>query len=335
MKKFILFILFFFLLSSSTLVQAQSNNKDKPYVNIELFGSSQITIEQLREKLGSKLDTGDFTAREIEDTIRNMGKFAYVRCGSIIYTGEKGETTYFTINLVDEKDRSVRMPFFDPPTKDFSDPEGLLALWKEYVDKATEMIKKHELEGFVAMYVLNFNHPELKRYEMFFEEKVPKNKEALINILREDKDPSHRSSANYLLARVKDDAERVTLLLPSLHDPDSNVRNTIMRVLIRVLEKKSGVEIPIENIIEALNFPETTDRNKSAVILDYLADNPKYREIIINKAGTVLLQMLKLSQPNNHYFAYSILKKVSNKEFGEQDYKAWEEWLIKNHSEEK
>ena len=37
--------------------------------------------------------------------------------------------------------------------------------------------------------------------------------------------------------------------------------------------------------------------------------------------------MLRLGQPNNHDYAYRILKAISGQQFGERDYQAWETWL--------
>ena len=74
-------------------------------------------------------------------------------------------------------------------------------------------------------------------------------------------------------------------------------------------------------------FPATTDRHKAAAILSGMADQTEYHNAITKQAGPVLLQMLKLSQPNNHDFAYDILKKVSKKDYGERNYDSWEKWL--------
>ncbi len=49
--------------------------------------------------------------------------------------------------------------------------------------------------------------------------------------------------------------------------------------------------------------------------------------MVATRAGATLLAMLRLQQPNNHDFAYSILKRISGQSFGERDYAAWEAWL--------
>ncbi|MBL8152027.1 MAG: hypothetical protein JNN15_19070 [Blastocatellia bacterium] len=102
--------------------------------HLDMFGSSQITLEQIKEKLGDTLEERlrkrDF--KGIEEAIKQIGKFAYVSVSEIAYIENDVTSSYTTINLVDEKDRASRMLFFDPPTKEFPDPNGLIATWREY-----------------------------------------------------------------------------------------------------------------------------------------------------------------------------------------------------------
>jgi hypothetical protein len=66
--------------------------------------------------------------------------------------------------------------------------------------------------------------------------------------------------------------------------------------------------------------------------IDGLATRPENKNIHIREAGPKLIEILKLLQPNNHDFAYAILKKISGKDFGERNYEAWGRWL---HSQTK
>jgi hypothetical protein len=63
------------------------------------------------------------------------------------------------------------------------------------------------------------------------------------------------------------------------------------------------------------------------LIVSSLANNLKYSKYIVQNAGDNLIQELKLQQPNNHYLAYIILKKISNKNYSDRDYKSWQNWL--------
>ena len=61
-------------------------------------------------------------------------------------------------------------------------------------------------------------------------------------------------------------------------------------------------------------------------MVDAVADRPEHRAAILAR-GRELLELLRLEQPNNHDFAWSILKKVSGQSFGERDVAAWQRWL--------
>jgi HEAT repeat protein len=332
---------FAFLLLLHSFAFAQSKPKLK---GIDLFGSNQIDVRQIQSKFADKIqkivsalyvdndfDLGMNLRQEVISAIRQMGKFAYVELSAVLYPNKD---VYVTVDLVDESDRSVRIQFSAPPQKELADPDGLLALWEEYENIAQALWRKGELNfekmACPALHCsYGFEHPDLKKYEQPFQAKVPTNTEALVRILREDKDAQHRRNAAFLLAHIQDPVELTQILLPSISDPDETVRNNAMRVLGEIAEKRKQVTIPVEPIIKALNYPATTDRNKALYVLEGLADNPANKVIIIGRASKLLVRLLKLSQPNNHDFAYSILKKISGKNFAERDYKSWEQWVEK------
>jgi len=334
-------MLFAFLMLTHNVVFSQS----KPRLQgIDLFGSDRLNARQIQSKFADQIekmvsaiyenadyDAGMNLRQEVISEINRMGKFAFVELSSVLYSN--GDV-YVTVDLVDEADRSARIQFSAPPEKEFADPDGLLALWEEYENAAQALWRKGEL-NFEKMRcpalhcTYGFDHPALKKYEQPFQSKVPANKQALIRILREDRNGQHRAYAAFLLAHTQDPVELTRVLLPSIPDPDGTVRNNVMRVLGEIAGKRKEVPIPIEMIIKALNYPATTDRNKALYVLDGLADSPANREIITERAGELLVRLLQLSQPNNHVFAYSILKKISGQNYAERDYKSWGEWVEK------
>ncbi|MFY9574112.1 MAG: HEAT repeat domain-containing protein, partial [Blastocatellia bacterium] len=170
-------------------------------------------------------------------------------------------------------------------------------------------------------------HPSLRKYEEVFKTSVPKNKEILKAILRGDDQETHRADAAFLLAHISDPQELIEAILPSIKDSSAIVRNNVMRVLAQVAEETRDVAIPIRPLLQALDFPATTDRNKSLATIDGLALRPENKTILIRDAGPKLIEILKLLQPNNHDYAYSILKKITGRDFGERSYDAWHRWL--------
>jgi hypothetical protein len=88
----------------------------------------------------------------------------------------------------------------------------------------------------------------------------------------------------------------------------------------------ANVDFPIRDLIVALDFPSSADRNKAAYTVSALADQTRYRDIIRADAVPAALRLLRLEKPNNHDPAYEILKQVSGEVFGDRDYAAWERW---------
>jgi hypothetical protein len=319
------------------------SGQEAPLKGIDVFGTNQITAEQVQQRFGDDLKSlvhaiavhdeqrfGDLYSKVTRD-IQAMGSFASVSISPVTYF-DKGKYCYVTIDIVDEKDRQRRMTFLPAPNGRFKDPDGLLAAWREYEESVFALMDKGELTTqkvrCPAFHCIGgFDHPRLKKYEEILKSKVPKNKETLKAILRDDEQEAHRADAAFLLAHISDPQELIDTLLPSIKDSRAIVRNNVMRVLSQVAEERRDVAIPIGPLLQALDFPATTDRNKSLATIDGLASRPENKKLLIRDAGPKLIEILKLLQPNNHDFAYLILKKISGKDFGERNYGAWVQWL--------
>ena len=315
------------------------------YKDLDLYGTTQVTAEQIKQKLGPDLDTfvrsyvegknevyGELY-KQLTATIRGLGSFAFARISLIQYYSE-GKPIYLTIDVVEEKDKPSRMSFLPAPAGDYADPDGLFALWEKYEKTGWELMNKGALDfkepkcpAFHCIF--GFEHPDLKPYEEAFRLGARKHKARLIEILKNDRKEAHRGKAAYLLAHIESADELARAMNPSIRDSSSYVRNNVMRVLALLVKDNRTVEVPLNEIVQAINFPDTTDRNKALSVLDGLADRLANREQIAQQAGPLLLKLLRLQQPNNHDPAYSILQKISGEKFGERDYSAWERWLEK------
>ncbi|MEM7353460.1 MAG: MBL fold metallo-hydrolase [Acidobacteriota bacterium] len=311
---------------------------------VDVYGSQQISAEQVEAQVGAQLRQLEALraagqneqARElrdaIEDEIEAMGDFANVRISRIQYF-QPGKPIYITIDLVDTADAATRMAFNPEPTAEpAEDPEGLLAAWQQYERTSMGLLSQGKIDGrnveCPAFHcIVGFAHPDLERFADLFESGAPAHKAALKSILANSSDAAQRGSAAYLLAHLDDGAELLEALLPQVADPSYLVRNNVLRVLQQIAREQKDLEIPLDPILQALHFPATTDRNKSLAVLDGLADRPALRPEIARRAGATLVDILELLQPNNHDYAYSILKKISGEDFGERSYDAWREWL--------
>ena len=309
-------------------------------VAIDMFGTRQITQDQLLAKLGTDLRQfadasmkGDsFVDPEpLLGKLFALGDFEEVTLSPVGYPNKRGPTTYYlTVDFVDKADAARRMPFTSSPTGTYPDPDGLLEDWHAYEQ---EVLQHFDRRVDCPAYHCLGNptlSPRLQELANKFASRAPAHLDELATILRDDHDVQHRTAAAFLLAYAKDGAWLMTQLVPAFRDSEPVVRNNAMRVTADIAAYHPEVEIPVEPMLAALDYPSTSDRNKSAAILDRLlsrSDSGPLRSLIATHAGATLLAMLRLEQPNNHDFAYRILQKVSGKSFGERDYASWEAWL--------
>jgi hypothetical protein len=243
--------------------------------------------------------------------------------------------THLTVDLVDAEDRAQRMAFAPEPAGTHADPDGLIALWNEYEAKAIGMMMDGTLapvadEKCPFWHCVSFGHPSLHPYRDAFARRVPPVERELAAVLREDKREEHRGAAAYLLAHLSSGESVVQLLLPSLRDASSLVRNNAMRVLFMISSEHPEIAIPLGPVLEALRFPTTTDRNKAAGILEGItrrAVTAETRAQILAGAGELLVDMLALRQPANHDPAYRILKQLAGRDLGEREVDAWRAWV--------
>jgi hypothetical protein len=325
-----------------TVVEAPEPASVEGFAAIDLFGTTKITIEDVMAAHRDDLAVmgkrfageesngyGDARAALIAG-VENMGDFAHVELSMITYYAPE-KATYMTIDVVDAADRSLRMTFDDSPTGDVDDPGGLLAAWGEYEEAGHLLMQAGEIDQStpcpVFHCVFGFAHPTLAPFAMVLGEGAAQHADALAAVLSDDADPLDRARAAFVLAHLSDGNMVAELMLGAFADPESLVRNNAMRVIAFMAMGDTEVAIPLAPVLAALRYPSTTDRNKASAILSGLARREEHRAAIAAEAGDVLLAMLRLWQPNNHDFAYDILKTISGEDFGERSYDAWQSWL--------
>ncbi len=237
-----------------------------------------------------------------------------------------------TLDVVEKLDEARRMPFRDAPTEQLDDPGGVLALWGEYEGKmfalalagAPMQVNEHNCPALHC--IAPFDLPELAPYLEPLNDGARDQADALYALVANSADARQRATALFVLAHTNDAQRLAPVLGRAIYDPNGGVRNNAMRVLMFLAQRHADVDFPIHDLIVALDFPSSSDRNKAAYTVAGLAGQPKYREVIRADAVPVLLRMLELEQPNNHDPAYQILTQVSGETFGERDYAAWERW---------
>jgi hypothetical protein len=313
---------------------------------IDVYGTDKLDAAWVKARYGDKIqryfDTeddqeGDRLEKEVSDGIISEKKeIGWVKLSPVVYY-DKGDTPegFITVDVVEAKDMKARLTYGPEPKNDIEDPGGLLAAWREYESTYFRMLREQKIGpqrvSCPAFHCMGgYEHEALKPFGEKFTKGVPESQDKLARVLKEDKDPKDRAAAAFLLAHIKDGKKLTELMLGSLKDPSSLVRNNATRVLVNVAMFHPEVAVPVKPFLPALDGPTMSDRNKAAAVLSGLldrADGQALHAEVIQGGGPLLLKLLRLEQPNNHDFAYKILKKLSGKDLGERDYAAWEKWL--------
>lgn len=312
---------------------------------VDVFGSKQLDRATLIARWGDELagfvrdaDAGNDNPSKyaaLESKIQQAGSFALVNISVLTYY-YPSRRAYATVDLVDEADRARRMAFAAEPTGTHPDPDNLIALWDEYETKQRQLVQSAKItsdalknEKCPFWHCMTFAHESLVPYRDAFAARVPAVESQLVEVLRDDRRDSNRAAAAFLLTHLASGPHVVELLLPSIRDPGTLVRNNVLRVLTMISWYHPEVPIPVEPVIAALQFPLTLDRNKSSAILKGISQHAsaEVRAQIKAGAGDVLVDMLALRQPNNHDFAYEILKNISGRDLGEHAVEAWRAWV--------
>ena len=266
----------------------------------------------------------------IADRLKSMGPFSEVSVSPIVYLNRQ---VFITIDFLEIKDKQIRTGFYAEPQETISGTDTLLEQWMKYAREVHHLFatnpKSLNFSSCPGFHCLGgFEHPLLVEYGKIFVRDVPTQTDALIKVLRRDKDPFKRASAVYLLAYTNDLNVLIKALVPSIRDPNSLVRNNVMRVLSVALLMPKGINehLPLTEIVAALNFPSVSDRNNALCIVWSLSQHKTYAEYFTKHAGIRLVTLLKMKQPNIHDISYDILKRFSGKDYDERNYGAWDKW---------
>src|SRR3989338_221011 len=130
----------------------------KPVISgFEVYGSTRIDASSVRRYFGTEIDqwfklglSADPSVTALEKkllkAITDKFDLAFAEWSIVQHLEPPNIAIYVTLDVVEKADAIRRMDFLAPPTKQLSDPGGLLALWDEYKKVALGLVEMGELE---------------------------------------------------------------------------------------------------------------------------------------------------------------------------------------------
>lgn len=344
MVKKLLFVLFVTLslsVFSENIIDVYSSDNYPPIEIIKKYGAKVGDIEGLFLKEIAKINNGGSEAyllktllpkkNHLIEKIKKDFDLYFVDFQTVFYPGDKNQ--YTTIEVI-KKNQTNRIRFIDKismPENNLSKPD-LIEKMVIFTNLEMQLLMSNQLtqkNNSCPVYhcISGFHHPKLKPYLKTFDMGVIKEKQLILDTLSNDANPERRAAAAFLLGHLDDPKEILFLLSHHVNDDSSLVRNNVIRVIASTMFKSKISQIDVVPFLTLLDSPYTTDRNKALSVLANAASMPIPKRILIKNAKNKLLPLLQLKQPNNHNLVYSILKKISGHDFGENNIADWEKWL--------
>ncbi|QSQ24571.1 hypothetical protein JY651_06365 [Pyxidicoccus parkwayensis] len=172
-----------------------------------------------------------------------------------------------------------------------------------------------------------FAHPKLAPLEARFISGVPAHFDALVKVLRTEKDEYRRSLVPFLLAYGRTREEVAEALLPSLRDSSDAVRNNAMRVLWQTQRGASKPLVPLAPVVRALHGPTLGDRNKASVLLGAVVEkDAALRDAALRGAGPLLVEMVAMRSRADREGSLLALRALAGRDLGE-DPRVWKAWV--------
>ncbi len=306
----------------------------------QIYAAQVRSIEGAKIRAISSLENDeDYNPKKTEEiiskqqklinSIQNKYDFAFVEFHTISYPNN--EDAYTTIDIV-TKDDLHRLKFINEHTdKDYSQSNDIIQKMIEFQTIAMGIAMNNELpktDSKCPVYhcITSFSHPQLQPYLKIFNTASSKEKKLILKTLKTDPNPERRGAAIFLLGHFKNPKEIIKLLIPKVNDENVLVRNNAMRVLGSTIASAKLYNIDAQPFITQLDSPYVTDRNKALYVLSELMQSEKAKKQILANAKEKLVKILYLKQPNNHDFAYAILKNISEQNYDDTNFKEWTKW---------
>ncbi|NOJ92838.1 hypothetical protein HMI51_07815 [Corallococcus coralloides] len=310
-------------------------------MGVDAFGSRKVDPEAVQRLMGLEVGKpivhSGAIFRQKEAALREQYGLAYVQVGmSIYFAAERKGSAFVVVDMVDAED-AARLRFLPQPKGHPTDPEGLIARWNDYVQRLQHLQMQGKMSEDTSCKVANciggFGHPDLASFEPEFLAKVPGQLDALTAVLREDADPEKRSAAAYLLAYAPTLEETAQRLQPFIRDPESGVRNGVLRVLASTQEAAAKPLLDVATVADAVTMPKASDRNKATHLLNFLLDDLSPEALKAQRAGLLrqlgdhLVRMSALTLPINRDPAVLVLKQLSGEQY--ETAEEWRAWLAR------
>lgn len=300
-----------------------SRNADDIRHMLNRWGGSKAAQRQAEEKRD-----------HIERKFKEANDLGWVKLDVVQMSrdAEGATKALLMFDVIEKAQMEARYPFRPAPTKDVNDVSGLIAEWAVYAEaaRASALSGAGELKRTAcpAYYCPDgAGSPEMNALEAKFRDTVPGHKQLLLQILREDADPTKRARALYLITYLPDAADVTALVSSGIGDADPNVREAAVTILNDMAVHRQDVQFPVREMARLLDYPGAQDRQHGLALLLSLSGIKDYESLIYGPSADQVLRLLRTKHPGVRQMAHTLLTVLSGESHGPDDYEGWDKWL--------
>ncbi len=336
-----------FLLAAPAPAQAASRARWE-LGGLDIYGSDKADLakfstrhaEDIRHMLnrwgGSKVAQRQATEMraELEQKMKDEHDFGWVRLDIVQLSRDADGNikALLMFDVIEKAQMAERYPFRPAPTKDVGDVSGLIEEWAVYAAAARTSalsgaadLKRTACPAYYCPE--GAGSPEMNALEAKFRDAVPGHKQLLLQIMREDADPSKRARALYLITYLPDAADVTALVSSGIGDPDANVREAAVTILNDMAVHRQDVQFPVREMARLLDFPDSQDRQHGLALILSLSGIKDYESLIYGPSADQVLRLLRTKHPGIRQMAHTLLTVLSGENHGPDDYEGWDKWL--------
>jgi len=304
------------LLGSSMLVLGQSPPNDFPPIGvIKIYGLRKIPETRVRKALrlrvGGNLPSSQAEIEELEKRVLGVSGVRRVHLSMGCCSAGRS-----SVQVGIEETDAPRIEFHAPPTRGIRLPEEILQTYHQSMQAWADAIRIGEnQEDTESGHSLMVN-PAVRALQERFIEHAASGLETIREVLRNAADAEQREAAAWVIGYAQDKRLIIDDLIYATGDSNPGVRNNATRALaaISVLalqRPELGIRIPFSPLIELLNSPVWTDRNKALAVLVNLTSN-RGTEILRELRERALPPLVEMARGKDYdRFAYLLLGRIA------------------------
>lgn len=337
------------LLLAATCVRADAAPRVRWELGgVEVYGSEKADTAKIAERYAEDIRHmlnrwgGSKTAQRqaedmrasLEKKVKDANGFAWARL-DVVQLGREDDgpmKALLMFDVIEKGQMDTRYPFRPTPTKDVKDVSGLLEDWAAYAEVARASalsggggLKRTACPGY---YCPEGNGgPEMNSFEAKFRDEVPGYKQLLLQILREDADPTKRARSLYLITYLPDASDVTALVSSGIGDSDASVREAAVTILNDMAVNRQDVQFPVRDMARLLDYPGAQDRQHGLALMLSLSGNKDYTSLIYGPAADQVLRLLRTKHPGVRLMAHTLLTVLSGETHKPEDYEGWDKWL--------